>query len=240
MADCVSVSLLCQHNLHSLSSLPPSPPSSFSPFPPPSSFPPLLPTPLLLHQPYCDGSHKVTKLRPVKFSVKEQNLEAFLCGCKQTGSQPYCDGTHATAQVQESTNWLVGTFPAAQVVSDVWSGAHSFKAGLYITMVQLNCELWAFHERVAVSVKVILAALYDILGPQCRPCIQGYRRHHGGIRSMTSCDAVGMGNGYARLTYMYLALSFYVLYCHDHQVLCCNWSVECGETANSYLILLLL
>ena len=57
---------------------------------------------LLPHQPYCDGSHKRTEFTPVKFSVAEEQPEAFLCGCKQTCSQPYCDGTHATALVQEA------------------------------------------------------------------------------------------------------------------------------------------
>ena len=46
-------------------------------------------------QPFCDGSHKVTTLSPVKFTAAESK-RAFLCGCKQTASQPFCDGTHKT------------------------------------------------------------------------------------------------------------------------------------------------
>ena len=45
------------------------------------------------NQPSCDGSHKVTDLKPVNFSLAERKQVA-LCMCKQTGSKPYCDGTH--------------------------------------------------------------------------------------------------------------------------------------------------
>ena len=53
-------------------------------------------------QPWCDGSHKGTGFTPVKFTVGEEDPQAFLCGCKQTGMQPYCDGIHATPQVLDS------------------------------------------------------------------------------------------------------------------------------------------
>ncbi|KAL9967555.1 hypothetical protein ACROYT_G025806 [Oculina patagonica] len=53
-------------------------------------------------QPFCDGSHKVTKLKPIKFEAEQTSSEIFLCGCKQTGSAPYCDGTHATEKVQSA------------------------------------------------------------------------------------------------------------------------------------------
>ena len=46
------------------------------------------------NQPFCDGSHTVTDILPVKFSLKEKKQVA-LCQCKQTGNKPYCDGTHA-------------------------------------------------------------------------------------------------------------------------------------------------
>lgn len=52
-------------------------------------------------QPFCDGSHKQTSLSPLRFICEEDMPEAFLCGCKQTGTPPYCDGTHATPLVQE-------------------------------------------------------------------------------------------------------------------------------------------
>ena len=44
-------------------------------------------------QPVCDGSHKVTDLRPV-VKVAEKDETIWLCGCKMSGTKPYCDGTH--------------------------------------------------------------------------------------------------------------------------------------------------
>ncbi len=44
-------------------------------------------------QPFCDGSHKVTGLTPVKFTA-EESKRVFLCGCKSSARQPFCDGTH--------------------------------------------------------------------------------------------------------------------------------------------------
>ena len=46
------------------------------------------------NQPYCDGSHKGTSFKPLKFTATPENAEALLCGCKHTGTPPYCDGAH--------------------------------------------------------------------------------------------------------------------------------------------------
>jgi len=44
-------------------------------------------------QPFCDGAHKVTEIRPVVFEADESK-KVWFCGCKYTKNQPYCDGTH--------------------------------------------------------------------------------------------------------------------------------------------------
>lgn len=44
-------------------------------------------------QPFCDGSHKVTDITPVKYSATESKTVWF-CGCKASGNKPLCDGTH--------------------------------------------------------------------------------------------------------------------------------------------------
>lgn len=44
-------------------------------------------------QPFCDGAHKVTDLRPMVFK-QEETEEVWLCQCKQTKDGPFCDGTH--------------------------------------------------------------------------------------------------------------------------------------------------
>ena len=46
-------------------------------------------------QPFCDGSHKVTTITPVKY-VAEETRRVFFCGCKRSGKAPLCDGTHKT------------------------------------------------------------------------------------------------------------------------------------------------
>lgn len=45
------------------------------------------------NQPFCDGSHKVTDITPVKTEIT-QTQKVALCGCKQTKTPPFCDGTH--------------------------------------------------------------------------------------------------------------------------------------------------
>ena len=45
-------------------------------------------------QPFCDGSHKTTEFKPLKFVAEKE--EAYLCGCKRNKveSGPNCDGSH--------------------------------------------------------------------------------------------------------------------------------------------------
>ncbi len=45
------------------------------------------------NQPFCDGSHKSTDMRPLMFEA-EKTGPAFLCRCKQTNNAPFCDGSH--------------------------------------------------------------------------------------------------------------------------------------------------
>ena len=44
-------------------------------------------------QPFCDGSHKRTDLRPVQF-VAPETTTFWFCGCKHSGNRPECDGSH--------------------------------------------------------------------------------------------------------------------------------------------------
>lgn len=48
-------------------------------------------------QPFCDGSHKSTNFKPLKFAIKQDVKWTLLCGCKRNDitSGPYCDGSHA-------------------------------------------------------------------------------------------------------------------------------------------------
>ncbi len=47
-----------------------------------------------LKQPYCDGSHKSTKNKPLEFK-SENNKKVFFCICKRTKTPPFCDGSHS-------------------------------------------------------------------------------------------------------------------------------------------------
>ena len=44
-------------------------------------------------QPFCDGSHKGTDIKPVVFAAEISGL-ASLCGCKWSDNAPYCNGRH--------------------------------------------------------------------------------------------------------------------------------------------------
>ncbi|GHC36365.1 CDGSH iron-sulfur domain-containing protein [Aidingimonas halophila] len=46
-------------------------------------------------QPWCDGTHQSTDLRPVTYQP-DVNETLYFCGCKQTSTPPLCDGTHNT------------------------------------------------------------------------------------------------------------------------------------------------
>ena len=46
-------------------------------------------------QPFCDGSHAGTDIKPLRFTA-EITGAAGLCQCKSTANAPFCDGTHAT------------------------------------------------------------------------------------------------------------------------------------------------
>ncbi len=45
-------------------------------------------------QPFCDGTHMGTGLKPVIFRA-EKDETLWFCGCKATGTKPFCDGSHA-------------------------------------------------------------------------------------------------------------------------------------------------
>ncbi len=47
------------------------------------------------NQPYCDGSHKATDIRPIVVEITEDKAVKW-CGCKHSKNKPYCDGTHRT------------------------------------------------------------------------------------------------------------------------------------------------
>ena len=44
-------------------------------------------------QPFCDGSHKGTDIKPIVFEAEIDGL-ASICGCKRSDNAPFCNGRH--------------------------------------------------------------------------------------------------------------------------------------------------
>jgi CDGSH-type Zn-finger protein len=45
------------------------------------------------NQPFCDGSHRDTDFKPLKYVPKKDETRS-ICMCKETSNAPFCDGTH--------------------------------------------------------------------------------------------------------------------------------------------------
>lgn len=46
------------------------------------------------NQPFCDGSHEGTGIKPLRYVAKVEGEEVLFCACKQTRTPPFCDGSH--------------------------------------------------------------------------------------------------------------------------------------------------
>jgi len=44
-------------------------------------------------QPFCDGAHKGTDFKPLRY-IASESTRVFFCGCKQSAAAPLCDGSH--------------------------------------------------------------------------------------------------------------------------------------------------
>ena len=44
-------------------------------------------------QPFCDGAHKGTSFKSVRYEATEDKI-VYFCGCKKTQKQPFCDSSH--------------------------------------------------------------------------------------------------------------------------------------------------
>ncbi len=56
---------------------------------------------LALFQPFCDGSHKGSGKKSLKFIVQRDEIK-YLCVCKHTKNPPFCDGSHSSVGVASS------------------------------------------------------------------------------------------------------------------------------------------
>ena len=74
-------------------------------------------------QPFCDGSHKGTGIKAVKF-VATETKDVYLCMCKQTKKGPYCDGSHKTVIIPKAPARDSRTTLARQVAIALFALAH--------------------------------------------------------------------------------------------------------------------
>jgi CDGSH iron-sulfur domain-containing protein 3 len=44
-------------------------------------------------QPFCDGGHKGTDMKPIVYTA-EASKSVYFCGCKAAKEGPMCDGSH--------------------------------------------------------------------------------------------------------------------------------------------------
>lgn len=51
------------------------------------------------NQPFCDGAHKGSGIKPLHFEVSVKERKA-LCNCKATKTPPFCDGSHRTPNAE--------------------------------------------------------------------------------------------------------------------------------------------
>eukprot|EP00105_Crassostrea_gigas_P028603 XP_011450302.1 PREDICTED: uncharacterized protein LOC105344260 isoform X1 [Crassostrea gigas] len=61
-------------------------------------------------QPWCDGSHKGTGIKPLRWKVSKEQRLFQICACKYTKDPPFCDATHTNLpcqvlQRQEACPW---------------------------------------------------------------------------------------------------------------------------------------
>ena len=63
-------------------------------------------------QPFCDGNHKDTCFKPLKFTYTEETKERGLCGCKLNNESkgPFCDSTHKYVEFDSVSQQPPGFF----------------------------------------------------------------------------------------------------------------------------------
>lgn len=84
-------------------------------------------------QPFCDGSHKGTKHRPLVFKA-DKTEDVLLCACKATQSGPYCDGAHNNLEdvYAEATPEEVESLKGSKFVDQDKNGKALIDGGAYV------------------------------------------------------------------------------------------------------------
>ena len=93
-------------------------------------------------QPFCDGSHAGTELKPVSFTA-EKTTDVLLCGCKHTKVGPYCDGAHNNLEdtYEEAAADEIAAMKNAAVISreNGEFGKALLDGGVYVLTPDMAC-----------------------------------------------------------------------------------------------------
>ena len=124
-------------------------------------------------QPFCDGSHAGTGLRPARYRAAADGEEVLFCGCKHTGTPPFCDGAH---------NGLVDTYPDDDPDSER-NRAIPFADAPDGPRVALNGGCYVFSADRAPKAERGPVRYCTVIGPE-----------HGSIHQSQFCFEVGAGD----------------------------------------------
>ena len=64
------------------------------------------------NQPFCNGSHKGTEFKPLKYTWDDEDKTVHVCGCKvnQHKSGPFCDRSHKHHDLSKVSEKPVGYY----------------------------------------------------------------------------------------------------------------------------------
>jgi mannose-6-phosphate isomerase-like protein (cupin superfamily) len=84
-------------------------------------------------QPFCDGAHKGTDMRPLVFKA-DKDEDVLLCACKATQSGPYCDGAHNNLEdvYAEASEEEVESMKDSVLVEQDGNGKALIDGGAYV------------------------------------------------------------------------------------------------------------
>ena len=107
-------------------------------------------------QPFCDGRHKGTGFKPVRYRAAAKGEEVLFCGCKHTKTPPFCDGSH---------NNLLADYPEDDPESEANRAIPEVAPGENGRAV-LNGGCYVFSTRRATKAERGASRYCPVIGPE--------------------------------------------------------------------------